>query len=179
VANDRAAALEAELEVSLFRAGEIAVGAKKRTIAIAPHAAESFAAASLFEGFLDLSYAYRFGPPTCDLAVATLRAGDLSAQAFHFPVGLPRARELEVGLSAEARAVPEVEGAFTLLVKTRRFAQSIVVEAEGFVADDAWFHLAPGGERTLRLRRVSGTGSLRGTVRALNAETVAKIVTSP
>ena len=35
----------------------------------------------------------------------------------------------------------------------------------------AYFHLAPGGERSVHLRRVSGAGPARGTVQPLNAET--------
>ena len=52
-------------------------------------------------------------------------------------------------------------------------------EAEGFAADDAWFHLPPGGERTLTLERLSGSAApLRGTVQALNSEGSTKIVVS-
>ena len=44
----------------------------------------------LFDGFLDLSYAYRFGPPAYDVLVATLRTGGGGhelAEAFYFPRG--------------------------------------------------------------------------------------------
>jgi beta-mannosidase len=174
VVNDRGGSVEGELEVSLFRAGEIAVGSARREVSIPARDAVAIAAAGMFEGFLDLSYAYRFGPPTCDLVVATLRAGSVHAQAFHFPDGMPSAREIDVGLAAEARVVSDE--AVDLRICTRRFAQSIVIEADGFEAGDAWFHLPPGGERTIRMRRVAGGGAIRGAVRALNAETAAKIV---
>jgi len=126
-----------------------------------------------------LGYAYRFGPPSHDLVVATLRAasGEVRARAFHFPLGLPSARERDVGLRAEAR--PDADGA-ALAVGARRFAQSIAIDAEGFEPDDAYFHLAPGEERTVRLRRVSGAGPLRGTLQPLNAEASTKItIASP
>ena len=174
--NDRQERLAGELELSLFRAGELAVGASKRAVEIAGHGATSIPAASMFEGFLDLSYAYRFGPPACDLVVATLRAGETLVQTFHFPLGLPSTRELDLGLVA--RASPRADGDFDLALRTRRFAQSLVVDAEGFTADDAWFHLPPGGERLLRLRRASGSAPaavLRGTVRALNGASATKI----
>lgn len=177
--NDRAEPLDGELELSLFRAGEIATGSARQPVMIEPHGSLSLPVLGAFEGFMDLSYAYRFGPPACDLAVATLRvAGLVSAQAFHFPVGLPSRRELDLGLVAEAR--PGANGSFELSLRTRRFAQSVVVEAEGFGADDAWFHLPPGGERTLTLRRLSaetgGSSPPRGTVQALNSEGATKIV---
>ena len=46
---------------------------------------------ALFETFVDSAYAYRFGPPSFDVAVATLTsaAGAPLAEAFHFPHGLP------------------------------------------------------------------------------------------
>jgi len=72
-----------------------------------------------------------------------------------------------------------VEGAFDVVVKTRRFAQHVVLEADGFGADAAWFHLPPGGERTVRVQRRTGTGALKGTVRALNSEASPKIVLAP
>ena len=173
--NDRAEPVDGELEISLFRAGEISTGTARRAVAIEPRGGVSLNAAEAFEGFLDLSYAYRFGPSACDLVVATLRvAGVVSAQAFHFPLGLPSSRELDLGLLAEARSL--ADGTIELSLRTRRFAQSVVVEAEGFAADDAWFHLPPGGERTLTLVRVSGSGPLRGTVQALNSEVSTKIV---
>ena len=58
-----------------------------------------------FDGFLDLGYAYRFGPPPHDLVVATLRAasGEVRARAFHFPLGLP--------VGARARRRPARRGA--------------------------------------------------------------------
>lgn len=175
IANERPERIDGELELSLFRSGEVSSGTARSSVAIEPRGGISMAIAQAFEGFMDLSYAYRFGPPSCDLVVATLRAsGTTLATAFHFPVGLPNRRELDVGLTASA--TPRADGGFDLTVRTRRFAQSVVVEAEGFAADDAWFHLAPGGERTLAVRRVSGSGALRGTVRALNAESSAKIV---
>ena len=175
--NDGPALLEGELELSLFRAGEIATGSARRAVTMEPHGGLSLPVAEAFEGFLDLSYAYRFGPPACDLVLATLRvAGVVAAQAFHFPLGLPSQRELDLGLVATARA--RGDNAFELTVRTRRFAQSVVVEAEGFAANDAWFHLAPGSERTLTLERLDPRGSapLRGTLQALNSELSTKIV---
>lgn len=165
VAND-GEAREGELVVTLYRAGEIEVGRAARSLRVAAHETLEIPVLELFEGFRDLSFAYRFGPPSCDLVVASF-AG---AEAFHFPVGLPRERELDVGLTASA--VP-VEGGFDVTVKTRRFAQSITFDADGFAPSDAWFHLAPGGSRTIRLR--GAASPLRGYVQALNGESPSKI----
>jgi beta-mannosidase len=174
VANDGPETLAGSLELQLFRAGEISVGRASRAVEVPGRDALELPAAALFEGFLDLSYAYRFGPPAHDLVAATLRGpgGDVRARAFHFPLGLPAAREPDVGLVAEARR----DGAGAALVlRARRFAQSVAVEVEGFEPDDAWFHLAPGEERTVPLRRIAGSDPPRGTVQPLNSEAAAKV----
>jgi beta-mannosidase len=176
--NERPHALAGTLELQLFRAGEIQVGRASRPVEVAPRETLELPAAALFEGFLDLGWAYRFGPPAQDLVVATLRApsGEALARAFHFPVGWPATREPDVGLAAEAR----LEGDDAVLVlRARRFAQSIAIDVEGFLPEDAYFHLAPGEERAVPLRRVSATGAPRGTVQALNSEAATKVVVAP
>ena len=175
--NERPDPLAGELELTLFNAGEIKVASARRAVALEPRQTLELGAATFFDGFFDLSYAYRFGPPSHDLVVATLRAasGEVQAQAFHFPLGLPATRELDVGLTAEGRF--DDDGA-SLLVRTRRFAQSIAIDVDGFAPDDAYFHLPPGSERTVRLRRVADSAPLRGTLQPLNAAAVTKIVVS-
>jgi beta-mannosidase len=53
-------------------------------------------------------------------------------------------------------------------VRTRRFAQWVAIDVPGFAPDDSWFHLAPGGERTVTLRPFVEGKPPRGRVRALN-----------
>jgi beta-mannosidase len=217
--NDGPRGLRGELELALFRGGEIGVGAARTAVEVPAHGALEIAAARLFDGFLDLSYAYRFGPPSVDLVVATLTVdGAARGQAFHFPLGLPSAREADLGLTAQVLhrrdgrgqaegnakddggngdpdVAPDAEGdrrddgddgddgAVEVVIRTRRFAQSVTVEAEGFVADDAWFHLAPGAVRRVRLTRSrtpagrarARAGALRGAVQALNCERATRI----
>jgi beta-mannosidase len=176
VVNERPTPLAASLEVSLYRSGEVLSASGRLGLELGPREAIERPIASLFEGFLDTSYAYRFGPPAHDLVVAVLRggAGTVLSEAFHFPLGRSSARERDVGLAAEARPVqPDI---FAVTVRSRRFAASVFIEAEGFAADDNHFHLAPGGARVVTLRRAGGSGPLRGTVQALNAEAPAKIV---
>jgi len=177
VCNDGAAPIRGRLELTLYRGGEIRVERGELPVEVAPRARLELPAAAAFDGFVDLSYAYRFGPPPYDVLVVTLRtdtgAAASVAEGFYFPRGLSAARALDVGLTAEAT---EHDGGARLVLRTRRFAQSIAIEAAGFEPEDAYFHLAPGGERSVRLRRVSGTGPARGTVQPLNAETPARFV---
>ena len=178
VTNEPGTALTANLEVKLYRHGEINVGTATRPLTLAARETLEIPAATLFESWLDLSYAHRFGPASQDLVVATLTGpqGEVLANAFHLVGGLNVARELDIGLSAVATR--RADGAFDLKVATRRFAQSVWVEIDGgFEASDAYFHLAPASERTLVLRRTAGEAEkpLRGRVHALNAYNPAKI----
>jgi beta-mannosidase len=137
----------------------------------------TLAAESLFPSFLDLTYAYRFGPPGHDLVVASLveSGGDrVLAEAFHFPLGLPASREDDLGLTAEIRHDgPDVR----LTLRTRRFAQSVAIEVDGHSAEDNYFHLAPGSRREVRLVPSSPPRTPAGTVTALNGRAV-RIVTA-
>ena len=151
VVNDRPEPLAGTLELALWRGGDVQVGRGERAIEVPAHGALELAAASLFDHWLDLSGAYRFGPPVADVVHA--RLGEL--EAFWFPGGLPAAREPDVGLEIQ----PVAAG---LEVRTRRFAQSVAIEGKGVTASDSYFHLAPGGSRTIEVRG-------KGTVSALNS----------
>lgn len=169
VINDRAVELRGEVRLEAFR-GDARVVAARHAIDVSPHGAVEVSAASMLDRFHDLSYAYRFGPPPHDVVVATLVAeGVEAAEAFHFPLGLAMSRERGETLEAEAR--PGNDGDVEIVVRARRFAQSIAIEAGGYEPDDAYFHLAPGGERRVRLRLVEARArASRCALRPLNAE---------
>lgn len=180
--NDRAEPCEARIEVALYRHGEIRTGQGERTVVIPARSALELPAAELFDGFHDLSYAYRFGPPSHDLIAVTLRRSDgaVLGRAFHCNGSLPSARELDLGLTAMIAV--GADGRRAITVSTRRFAHAVRVEVPGFRCEDDAFHLAPGETRTLTLSPWTAPDAavprapLRGTVRALNCETVAKVV---
>ena len=125
---------------------------------------------SLFDGFRDLTYAYRFGPRAYELVTAELvdPDGGRVAAVEYLPGGPARPFDPDVGLQAD---LEPVDGTSWLLrVSARRFAQFVQVDVPDFVADDSWFHLPPGGERTVVLRRRSGPDrEPKGRVRAVNS----------
>jgi beta-mannosidase len=170
VANDAASPIAGELEVTLYR-GDAQVGRGRGAVHVPARGAAEVPALSLFEGFMDLGHAYRFGPPTCDLVVAALHWGEQGAstlEAFHFPLGLPRARAADVGLTGELRR--REDGDLDLALTTKRFAQAIALELDGWAPDDAFFHLAPGASRTVRLRRAASASGKHPEVRAAGAQ---------
>ena len=168
--NEGALHVNALLRLDLYRHGEVTVASAERALVLAPRASVEIPAAALFDGFLDLSYAYRFGSPSHEVLVATLRGEDatLLGRASHFPFGPPAGREPNVGLAAECTARDASHA--TVVVRTRRYAHAVCVRVPGYLPSDNYFDLPPGQSHALTLLRTSATGTTRGLVRALNAE---------
>jgi beta-mannosidase len=170
VCNDPDTPLDARVEIDLYRNGEVPVGHVQTGMHVPAHAAIALPAASLFDEWLDLSHAYRFGPPLADVIHAKLFAGDaLLSDAFWFPAALPSTRDADIGLTVTIER--DEHDAPTLRLATRRFAQSIAIDAPGFTPVDNGFHLAPGQVRDVLLHRKSTAPrtATRGNISALNA----------
>ena len=137
-------------------------------LTIPKRSSRSVHADALFEGFIDLTYAYRFGPPQHDVVAATLRecvTGAILATAYCFPCGLPTARDEALGLVA--RSEPLVDG-YIVTLEVDRFAHAVAIEADGFVSDDNFLHIEPDAPRRVFLGAQVPGQPLRGTVSALN-----------
>ncbi|MEY2422435.1 MAG: beta-mannosidase [Acidimicrobiaceae bacterium] len=179
VVNDTADTVEGTLRVELFSRGELLSEAAEQSIKLAGRSAHVVSADALFEGFRDLTWAYRFGPANYDLVAATLVDGDSHpiARAFHLPLGLARELEPDIGLSAEA--TPDSAGQWMLTIRSRRFAQSVALQVEGFRPDDNWFHVAPGTPRTVMLEALGpDTAAPSGEIRAINTVSGCRIRTA-
>lgn len=169
VLNERPEPLAATVELTCWRAGEVAVVQAKREVALAPHSATTLSAFDLIGRFFDIAYAYRFGPPGHDVTSAVLRdtaSGAVLAEAFHFPLGRGHERH-RCGLAAQL----EREGdGWSLILSTRRLAQAVEIVDAGWRPERSWFHLAPGEPRQVRLHPRSGISAApTGEVRAVNA----------
>jgi beta-mannosidase len=170
VINEQAEALEATLELTLYRAGEVMIERVNQGLTLASRTTRALCVDALLSHFVDTSLAYRFGPAGHDLVVARLFVnGEIVSAAFHEPLGQLRALELDLGLHAEL--VHDALGP-CVVVRTRRFAQRVTLEVEGAITDDDAFHLEPGGERRIRFSRLPDKKELRGRVTALNAARV-------
>lgn len=165
---EHANAMDVEIHVRLFRAGEVVVAEGQRSFTLAPRSTQAVSVDSVLGRFADSAYAYRFGPPAHDLVVAELRSqGEVLARAFHLPQGRALRCELDLGLSAEFEVRAGHAG---VRVGTKRFAQAVHLDVPGYVAKDNWFHLEPAGQRWIELTPLAGVqAQARGEVGALNA----------
>ncbi|HET9930616.1 MAG TPA: glycoside hydrolase family 2 protein, partial [Polyangiaceae bacterium] len=166
--NETPRALAGEIRVRFFRHFETLSSELAKPLELPAHGARELPLGAWLEGFSDLTYAYRFGPPSVDLVTASLEVDGASrATAFYFPLGFPRERETELGLSARGRALGD--GRFEVVVQTKRFAQAVTLNVAGATADDDYFNVAPGATKTIVLTLGEPRPSLRGSVQALNA----------
>ena len=157
VANDGPEPLAATLRVGLYADGERQVGEAREELRLDPHSNVSQDLETMLGGFVDASWAYRFGPPAQDLIVASLERGDDGAsapisQAAFFPAGRPAAAELAARLGLELEAAPAGD-AIEVRLRSRRFLYAARVEARGYLAAEPWFCVEPGVERRLVLER--------------------------
>jgi len=170
VLNEFSQTLRAHLELEVLRADGLRIVHARQDIAVAPRGALELSAAAALEGFMDLTYAYRFGPPSHATVHAMLHDaadGRLIGEDFYFPLGLSNVREQDLGLTAVVR--PEANGNALLTLRTRACARHLRIDVAGFEAEDQYFHLAPGRERHVGLRRLDATAPLKGVVLAANA----------
>ncbi|MFO1395175.1 MAG: hypothetical protein U1F09_15590 [Steroidobacteraceae bacterium] len=178
VVNDRLQPLVAALEVVLYRQGHVAIARASRGICVDGRAAVRLAVADLLEGFFDLSYAYRFGPPSHDLIATRLRAPDgiVLARTTYFPGSPSASRMADLGLTAIARSLPG--GDVELTLEACRFASAVRIDAAGHDPSDNYLDLHPGDPQVVRLRPRTGTVALTGSVQALNGESPVRITTT-
>jgi len=171
VVNERAAPLAATLEVTAFAGADAVVARGARAVQVAGRGALSLALGEWFDGFIDLSYAYRFGLPPAERVELRLRTDDggLLREAFFFPTGLPTDQH-DVGLAAALER--QADGVLELVIGAKCFAQSVHIELDGHAVEDNYFHLSAGATRRIAVRRTGPhTDALpKGKVGALNAD---------
>jgi beta-mannosidase len=166
--NDTCDSIEAEIRIALYREGRLRGVPASTLLTIPGRGYHSVHADAIFDGFADLTYAYRFGPPGHDVVAATLRdraTGAILAAAHCFPCGLPTARDSALGLLADAQPIAS---GYAINLKVDRFAHAVAIDAEGFVPEDNYFHLEPGDPRRIVLRAEASGRPLRGRVSAMN-----------
>lgn len=174
VANDRPAPLDGWLRVALYRAGEQCVGQAEIPVAIPRQKSVTFGFEQILGRFADAAYAYRFGPPGHDVVCVSLHRapGDAPfAQSFRFPAGYPAERRAiaELGMGGHADALPN--GGIEVVLTSRRLAWGVRIAASGFLPDDAYFSIEPGGQRRIVMTPQKAAGPPANlTVTAMNAE---------
>ena len=157
VANDGVLPLAATLRVALYRDLELKTDEAMEELELPPHGHASRNVEGLLGRFVDVNWAYRFGPPVHDAVVASLEAADgsLLSQAFRFPLGRPIAEQTAEELGLVAR----LEGS-TVQLESRRVVHGIRLHLSGARAADDAFSLEPGRARVVALDRAPAEARL-------------------
>jgi beta-mannosidase len=168
VINERDHEARFELELKAWQHGEMEIASGSIALALPARGARTLPALDIRGRFMDLTYAYRFGPPPCDTVAVTLKdaQGRAIATAFHFPAGMQALFGADPGLSASAVMLDPCTAELT--VATRKTALAVHFEIPGFEAVDEYFHMAPGSQARAVLR-ARQPAELLATVHALNA----------
>jgi beta-mannosidase len=155
VANEGPRPLAATLRIGLYRDHELLVDQVRRELELPAHGYYAAGIEHLLGRFVDISWSYRFGPPTQDLVVLSLeQESELLSQSFRLIAGRPRGRESAARLGLAATLRLRDDGDATLRVSSARLAFGVRVGAAGFEPSDDGFAIEPGGERQVRLRSV-------------------------
>lgn len=170
VANDSPEPVRATLRVALYRDSEVCVEDGHEILELAPHTALERCAEGVLGRFVDVAYAYRFGPPQHDLIVTSLEtADDLLSQDFRFPVGRPRARVSAEELGLEGQASALACGAIAVSLGSGRLVYGARLSAPGYLPADDAFSIEPGHSKlTLMRPRTPVAAAATVRVSALN-----------
>lgn len=173
--NEHAEPRDVVLEVGAWQGGDVRVAQGRQAFTLQPRGAITVPCVSLLGHFMDLGYAYRFGPPPCDVVSASLTDADgrVIARAVHFPVGLSADQHADIGMQAQV----EWTGAdtATLTLSTRQLALGVHFDIPGYRAADEHFHLVPGETARVALQAQRPPQPLAGTVAALNSKAGARV----
>ncbi|HEX4165887.1 MAG TPA: hypothetical protein VHZ55_10480 [Bryobacteraceae bacterium] len=174
VANDGPTVLRAKLRIAMYRNREHRIEESAISVDLPPHESRTFGLEQILRRFVDASYAYRFGPLGYDLAVASLHRDSEEipiAQSFFLPSGRSPERMPigDLGLTGESKLLSN--GYLETVIRCRRFAYGVKVFAAGFLPDDAYFSMEPGGVRRIVLTPTEPKKApARLAVTAINAE---------
>jgi beta-mannosidase len=169
--NETAVLVEGFVEVQLLREPNVVVARHEIAVKVAGRSLEMRSVDEILGSFFDVNYAYRFGPQSHHVVIATWFSADreVISEAFHLtrarnPVAQPLSAET-LGAKAEALG----DGRYQLRLKSDRFLQSVRLSAKGFLPDDNYFHLAPGRTKAVSFTPTfEKSGALEVYVEALN-----------
>lgn len=177
--NDRASELRATLVFTIWQTQEQILHQSEHRLTLAPHSQHNLNDAELCQQFMDISYAYRFGPAqhqAVQAALYTVQAEpQLISQAVFLPEGWSKLpQQTAAHWQLQLSALPHHPQEWQLTLQCDQIALAVALEIPGYLVDDNYFDLFPGQVRQLRLCAISDAARTsnaypRGQLLALNA----------
>jgi len=176
VLNETATDFCGTVEFVLMKDQHVVVARQQVACTVAARSKRTWQSAAILQGFYDVTYSYRFGPPAHDVAIATLldEQQRVISETHYFPVRKEPALVTSASVNAHAVALPG--GNFEVSLRSDRFLEHVSFDIQGFLPDDNYFHLSPLRPRSVRLTPRHATGvKMNGYVEALNLKDPVKI----
>jgi beta-mannosidase len=151
VINDLPVEKRVSLSINCLRDGRVPVVTGQTEVQLKPHDAIELNAVELIGAFFDVTYAYRFGPPSHDVTVVRMtdaETGELLADTHHFPLGFDPSK---VSASVDAKLERDDLGTWSLALETDCLLRSVHIACETHHALENWFNLAPGFKKRVKL----------------------------
>jgi beta-mannosidase len=164
------------VELVLMKDQHVIVARQKVPCSALARSQQTLHADAILNGFYDVTWSYRFGPPHHDVAIATLldEGQQVVGEAHYFPVAREPAALSAASVQAEAVALPD--GSLDVTLCTDRFLHAVSFDVQGFLPGDNYFHLSPLRPKQVRLTPTNRLGSrFNGFVEALNLSEPVKI----
>ena len=141
--NETNTSLTGFVELRLLKEPNIVVARAEVPVKLPGRSRQLVNADEILNGFYDVSYAYRFGPPNHDVAIATLFDADhqVISEGFHF-IQRREPTVATANLTSTARVM--TDGRCQLTLNSDRFLHHVRLTASGYVPVDNYFHLIPG-----------------------------------
>lgn len=167
--NETNVACRGTVEVLLLKEPGRVVVRQQAPVEIAPRGKIRSSADEILGGFYDVSYAYRFGPPHHDVAIATWydEERNIVSQAYHF-IGNRIVQPIPGGV--ETQTVKRSDEEYQVTIRAERFLHAVRVSAKGYLPTDNYFHLPPHQDHIVRFRTQEQSAPFRGEIEALNLE---------
>jgi beta-mannosidase len=172
--NETGSAVCGALEITLLREPNLVVAHGHAPLNVEARSREVRSVDALLGRFCDVNYVYRFGPPQHDVAIATWRdeRGAPLGEAFHF---VNRRQHAVPAQAVEVYCQPAGDGEYDVTVEADSFLHSVCLAAEGFLADDNYFHLVPRRSKRIRFRPLVPASAFHAELDALNLESIVAV----
>lgn len=158
-----------KIELHLIQSGTVSIVRAERTVELPVRSVTALNANEMIGYFTDINYAYRFGPPKHEVVAARMvesSTAHLISEDFYFPqsMSLPSHPSNEL----KATAVFDSDGNVLLTIHSSCFLQSVQIVADGFTAEDNYFHCTPDHLKSVTLMPTRPVKKFKAIISALN-----------
>jgi beta-mannosidase len=152
--NETGEAIEGFVEVQLLREPNLVISKHEVAVSIPERSKQCLSVDAILGSFRDVNYAYRFGPQSHHVVIATWSNSrrEIISEAFH----LNRSRDPETQpltpemIQADAQSLND--GRYCVTLRSDRFLHSVRLTSPGYIPDDNYFHLSGARLRTLHFK---------------------------